>query len=119
MSSSTILYLPASTITVGQQAAQDVPISAAPCFYMDIGDLNSDSRTYPLSSLFSLSTESVLSHSFDSRLWGSWLGATHQDHKHLQSAAPPPYFPQLLTQSVLRTHLVTACGINKSFTYMM
>lgn len=47
---------------------------------------------------------------------GSERAATHRDHKHLKTAAPAPHFPQHLTQRLaLRTHLVTACGINRKF----
>ena len=49
-------------------------------------------------------------------LRGSEQAATHRDHKHLKTAAPAPHFPQHLTQRLaLRTHLVTACGINRKF----
>lgn len=44
------------------------------------------------------------------------LGATHGDHKHLETTAPSSHFPQHPAQPpALRTHRVTACGINKKF----
>ena len=44
------------------------------------------------------------------------MGATHGDHKHLETTALSLHFPWHLTQRpAFRTHLVTVCGINKKF----